>query len=183
MPSPFLTTKRLALWPLEEHDDEFFFDLDSDPEVMRYISGGVPTSREDALAAVERVFAMYEARPGQGLWPATLQRTGERIGWFLLKYFDALDAVEVGYRLYRRHWGKGYATEGTAALLEHGFETLALPEIIGICFPQNRASRRVLEKNGLQHVEDRVVEIRGTKYDVSVLRLSRGDWNAARQDD
>ena len=178
--SPFLETERLALWPLGRGDDRFFVDLDSDPEVMRYIHGGQPTSPTRAKEALERLVALSEARPGQGLWRTTLRGAEETVGWFTLKWLDALEAVEVGYRLYRRHWGNGYATEGTAALLEHGFETLDFPEIVGICHPENAASRRVLEKNGLVFVDERRIEIRGQQYDVAVLRLSRADFERKR---
>ena len=59
---------------------------------------------------------------------------------------DVLPAVEVGWRLAREHWGQGYATEGAAACLDHGFGDLGLRQIISIIDPRNAASVRVAER-------------------------------------
>ncbi len=59
--------------------------------------------------------------------------------------------VEIGYRLPQSAWGKGYATEGAAALLRYGFETVGLDRIIGLTYPANKPSQRVLEKIGMKY--------------------------------
>src|SRR5579859_7816370 len=115
-----LETERFYLRPLRLGDAQFLFELDSDPEVMRFISKGVPTPLEYIHSTIlPRVLAYYRENPPQGFWAAHLLRNDECFGWFHLRpdRFSPAE-MELGYRLKRAAWGKGLATEGARALVE-----------------------------------------------------------------
>ena len=149
-------TARLHHRALEVGDAEFFYELNSHPDVMRY-TGEAPLPSVEAAADAIRAYPDFES-VGYGRWACALRTTGELIGFCGLKYLPDLDEVDLGYRFLPRHWGRGYATEAGAASLAFGFETLGLERIVGFVLPENPASIRVLEKLGLrpvgEHVED-----------------------------
>jgi RimJ/RimL family protein N-acetyltransferase len=142
-----METRRLLLRRLTMADVDDLAELEADPEVMRYITGGVPTPREK----IEHVFL-----PAQlGLYPAGFggraaveKSTGEFLGWFR---FDPGPPGEIalGFRLRRSAWGQGYATEGLRALIRDGFTERGAQYVIAQTMAVNLASRRVLEKAGL----------------------------------
>jgi RimJ/RimL family protein N-acetyltransferase len=101
------------------------------------------------MRRVTRYYAMY---PGLGVWRAERRDNGTFIGWYCLKYCPPTCDVEVGYRLLFDAWGRGFATEGARALVEHGFAGLGLERIIGVTHPDNAASQHVLMKSGLRDV-------------------------------
>ncbi|MDE2150687.1 MAG: GNAT family N-acetyltransferase, partial [Gammaproteobacteria bacterium] len=84
------------------------------------------------------------------VWATLLRDAGECIGFHLLNHIQGETLIQVGYCLFRRHWGRGYATEMSVALLRYGFARLELPVISGITDQANLASQRVLLKAGLQ---------------------------------
>ena len=148
----FLETERLVLRRFTEADVERLVDLDSDPEVMRFLTGGTPTPREviqnDILPAFLR---SYERFPGFGVWAATEKASGEFLGWFSFRPPGGAgpDEVELGYRLRRAAWGRGYATEGSRALIRKGFAELGMRRVFATTYQDNLASRRVMEKVGM----------------------------------
>jgi len=151
----FLETERLVLRRFTEADVDHLVDLDSDPEVMRFLTGGTPTPREviqnDILPAFLR---SYEHFPGFGVWAATEKASGEFLGWFSFRPKDAASPndVALGYRLRRAVWGQGYATEGVRALIRQGFTELDVQRVFATTYQDNLASRRVMEKAGLKLV-------------------------------
>ena len=145
-----IQTLRLFIRKFEAADSQNLFELDSDSEVMKFISGKKPQSIADSTIAINRQLAYYEKHKGLGIFPAVLADTNEFIGWCALKLLDTSDKIEVGYRLKKRFWGKGYATELTKALLKYGFENLNLKEIYAVTHPNNSASQNVLIKSGLK---------------------------------
>jgi RimJ/RimL family protein N-acetyltransferase len=151
----FLETERLVLRRFMEADMDHLFDLDSDPEVMRFLTGGTPTPREviqnDILPAFLR---SYERFPGFGVWAATEKASGEFLGWFGFQPKDAASPndVALGYRLRQAVWGQGYATEGARALIHKGFTELGVQRVFATTYQDNLASRRVMEKAGLRLV-------------------------------
>src|SRR5215210_358480 len=151
----FLETERLILRRLTDDDVDNLVELDSDPEVMQFISGGRPTPREE----IERDFlpaflGYYERYAGYGFWAAIEKSNGQFVGWFHFRPADPdrPDDVELGYRLRRWAWGKGYATEGSQALIEKGFAELGVQRVFATTMVVNVASRRVMEKSGLRLV-------------------------------
>jgi len=147
-PKPWLETLRLAMREFVPSDFDDLYRLDSDPRVMKYITGK-PATREETQAAVRRITRYYRLYPNLGAWYTVRRDTGKFIGWFSLKYAGKSPDVEIGYRLLPEAWGQGFATEGATAMHHYGFDDLDLHRIIGVTDPGNKASQRVLMKAGL----------------------------------
>ncbi|MFE4976425.1 GNAT family N-acetyltransferase [Kitasatospora sp. NPDC056651] len=159
---PFLETERLVLRPFTTADADDLFALDDDPEVMRYINGGEPADRDEILTrTLPRLLHDHPCSGARGFWAAEEKATGTFLGWFELRPLDDHDptVAELGYRLNRAAWGKGYATEGSRALIGKGFTDLGVERVTANTMAVNTRSRRVLEKSGL-----------------SFLRGYFGDW-------
>lgn len=147
----FLQTDRLILRRLTEADAVLLCELDSDPEVLRYINGGFPTPLDVIRADIlPQWLRFYEQPGGLGYWAAE-DAGGAFLGWFALRPDGVPEAGEaaVGYRLRRAAWGQGLATEGLTALLCKGFEEHGLRRVFGTTYEQNFGSRRVMEKAGM----------------------------------
>jgi RimJ/RimL family protein N-acetyltransferase len=181
----YLETERLTLRPLTDEDADLLVELDSDPAVMRYLTGGVPTAPEDVrerhvphiLAGLE----MWEYR--LGLFVAHEKDGGAFVGWFILrpKAEGPLDEVELGYRLRRAAWGKGYATEGSQALLRKAFTELGVRLVWAETMFVNRGSRNVMEKLGMTHVGmffPELEPIEGSEHGEVRYELSEREWAA-----
>lgn len=148
-------TERLTLRPLTTADAEHLVALDSDPEVMRFLNGGIPTPREVIeREMLPRMLRCAACSAGYGYWAAIERASGEFIGWFGLHPHDAVRPreVELGYRLRRSAWGEGFATEGARALMRLGFASLGAQQVSATTYQDNIGSRRVMEKAGLRHV-------------------------------
>jgi ribosomal-protein-alanine N-acetyltransferase len=145
-----MQTQHLALRAARPDDLGNFYRLDRNPQVMRYIVDGAIGTHDSVAAAAARTMKYYRIYPGLGRRSAEERASGRFIGWFSLNYVPKTVEVEVGYRLLPEAWGRGYATEGAAALLRHGFDELGLYRIIGLTHPDNAASQRVLQKAGLR---------------------------------
>lgn len=143
-------TKRLILRPWREEDLAPFAAMNADPEVARYFVSTLTREQSDALAG--RAFEHF-GRHGFGPWAVERAGTSDFIGFTGLSIPEFETAftpcVEIGWRIAREHWGRGYATEAAQAALDYGFEVLGLEEIVSFTVPANAASRRVMEKIGL----------------------------------
>ena len=151
----FLETERLVLRRFTDNDIDNLVELDSDPEVMRFINGGRPTPRNEVENDILPAFlGYYERFAGYGFWAAVERSSGSFIGWFHFRPAKGApeDEVELGYRLRRSAWHKGYATEGSRALIEKGFAELGVQRVVASTMVVNVASRRVMEKAGLRFV-------------------------------
>lgn len=167
---PILETERLWLRELSLDDAPVMFELDSDPEVVRYLGRAPLASVDESRQRIaERMLEDY-ARHGFGRWAMLLKAAspsgpdgnepgGAFVGVAGLKWLPELNEVDIGYGLLPRYWGRGLATEAARAALEYGFRSLGLSRIIGLVDAPHRASIRVLEKCGL--VYEQVVEYRG----------------------
>jgi RimJ/RimL family protein N-acetyltransferase len=151
----FLETDRLILRRFTIADADNLVSLDADPDVMRFITGGIPTSREEIQNEVLPAFlAYYQRYEGCGFWAAIEKATGEFLGWFHFRPRPdaAPGEVELGYRLRKSAWGRGYATEGSRALIRRGFTESGVQRVTAEAMAVNQASRRVMEKAGLKLV-------------------------------
>jgi RimJ/RimL family protein N-acetyltransferase len=151
----FLETERLVLRQFTEDDVDSLVELDGDPDVMRFINGGRPTPRQEIENDVLPTFLdYYERFPGYGFWAAVEKSTGRFVGWFHFRPAERAhpDEIELGYRLRKSAWGKGYATEGSRALIQKGFAELGVQRVVASTMVVNVASRRVMEKAGLKFV-------------------------------
>ena len=150
--SVFLETERLTLRHFVPEDLEHLVELDSDPEVMRFLSGGRATPRTLIESEILPRFMGYDVpTKGCGHWAADEKQTGEFIGWFGLQARDP-DALELGFRLRRAAWGKGYATEAARALIRWAFDVVGVARVAAVTYQDNIASQRVLDKLGLRVV-------------------------------
>lgn len=146
---PTLTTPRLTLAPLTDAHLDFEIELDSDPEVLRHLHPRART-REEIIA---RHRLRRESSNGLGYWVGALG--DEPVGWWLLAPSDDPDVmpgVELGYRLLRRHWRHGLASEGSVALLEHAFHTVGADRVFATTMAVNTGSRAVMTKLGMRHL-------------------------------
>jgi RimJ/RimL family protein N-acetyltransferase len=147
-----LNTARLALRPVRPADRADLVALEADPEVMRFLNGGHPVP-EPGLPDGD--FLTPRGTEPEVLAAHALA-TGRFIGWFALfddGLVDGLRTAELGYRLRREAWGKGYGTEGAQALVAEAFDRLGFDRVRAQTMAVNLGSRRVLEKAGFQHVE------------------------------
>jgi RimJ/RimL family protein N-acetyltransferase len=171
--SVYLETPRLVLREFTEAAAEALAELDGDPEVMRFIlphrvaDPGAYRLR-DVEAYREQIrtrdFASYARGKGLGFWSACEKPVGAFIGWFHLRpaldYKFAAEAgyraddLDLGYRLRRAAWGKGYATEGARPLVCKAFTGLGAERVVATALATNRASIRVMEKAGLTRERD-----------------------------
>ena len=180
-----LETPRLVLRQFTENDVDNLFSLNSDPEVMRYLSGGAPTPREEIR---DRIIPFHLAVYGQldrlGSWAAEAAATGEFLGWFHLGGREGSDAtnVELGYRLRSPAWGQGYATEGSRALIHRAFTELAVERVFAHTMTVNAASRHVLEKCGLTLVRtfryEGPFDIEGAEHGEVEYAITKPAWEA-----
>jgi len=148
----FLQTDRLVLRRFTEADVDNLFGLDSDPEVMRFLNGGKPTPRDVIHNEIlPRFLHDYNRFAGYGFWAAIEKSTGEFLGWFHFRPSEGSspDEAELGYRLRKSAWGKGYGTEGSRALIRKGFTESGVQRVVASTMAVNIASRRVMEKAGL----------------------------------
>jgi len=183
MGRPRLSTERISLEPLTVDHTELLVELDSDPEVLRYIFGRALTRAEVVETWLpRRTRADADAR-GLGWWVGFASATHDRefLGWWCLSVDDDdPSAAELGYRLRRAAWGQGYATEGSRALLAHAFGTVGLERVWAETMAVNARSRHVMSKLGLEHIRTYVGEfddpLPGTDEGEVVYEISRARY-------
>ena len=152
-----IETERLLIRPLLATDCEGMFEMDSDPEVHRYV-GKEPVKNVARTKEVIEMVRQQYVDFGIGRWAVIDKATNEFAGWTGFKYMagpinNHSNFYDFGYRFARRFWGLGYATEAGRAALEYGLQTLGFKDIYAMTDIDNLASRRVLEKLGFKHVE------------------------------
>jgi len=148
----YLETERLILRRFTEADVDNLFDLDSDPEVMRYLNGGTPTPREVVETEILPAFlGYYEWGDGYGFWAAVEKSSDDFLGWFHLRPSKGArpDEPELGYRLRKATWGRGLGTEGARELIRKAFAELGASRVVASTYQDNLGSRRVMEKSGM----------------------------------
>ena len=153
----FVETDRLILRELIPSDAKGMFELDSDKEVHRFLGDNLVTSIEQSQRVIEFVRQQYVDN-GIGRWAIIEKATTNFIGWTGLKLMketrnNHIDYYDIGYRLIKKYWKHGFATESAGASINYGFTTMHLKEIIGTVHVDNITSRKVLEKCGLKYIE------------------------------
>jgi len=129
-------------------DRQPFAALNADPEVMEHLHGLM--TREESDAFVDRIEAHWRDR-GFGLWALEVPDEAELIGYTGLAVHPFMPQPEIGWRLARRFWGRGLATEAARAALADGFERVGLEEVVSFTIPANVRSTRVMERLGMTH--------------------------------
>jgi len=172
---PTLHTARLTLVPLTDEHLELEVELDSDAEVMRYLTGRA-LSRAEVERAHRRRIAAARKVPGLGFWVGF--DGGDFIGWWILQPPHGPDQPEVageadlGFRLLRRHWRRGYAAEGTRELIQYGFGGAGLDRIFAQTMAVNTPSRATLAAVGLTFAR---AFVSGDLYDDLVPGAEQGE--------
>jgi ribosomal-protein-alanine N-acetyltransferase len=170
-----LETARLALRPFREDDVDLLAELMADADFMRFSLG--PLTREQTAAFIAKVIDWQnQGLPSQ--FAIIIRSGGTLVGYcgFFHQVVDETEEIEIGYRLHRNYWHKGIATEAARAVRDHGFRDLKLRRVISIIHPDNIASRRVAEKNGM--ILEKKTLFRGSP--ANVFALNREAWSASR---
>jgi RimJ/RimL family protein N-acetyltransferase len=171
--SVVLVTERLVLKEFSLTDAHGFYELNLDPKVIRF-TGDVPFSSMAEAEIFIRNYDHYD-RHGFGRWSVFLKDTNEYLGFCGLNYRLAVDEVDLGFRLRRSHWGKGYATEAAQGSLLHGFKSYGLEKIVAWAMKDNLASHRVLHKLGMRF--QKTVEAEGSLWIQYVVTQEEYLWN------
>jgi len=174
----FLETERVVLRDFTPSDVDALAELHADPAVMRYLEAGRPLDREAvARDLLPRFLAVA------GWWAGVDRGTGRVIGAFEFRETEP-GVRELGYRLHSRHWGVGYATEVSAALVAKGFRELGVRRVVATTMAVNAGSRRVMEKVGLRFTrafhQDWPDAIPGSEHGEVEYALDREEWAATR---
>ena len=151
-----LETERLILRELLPTDVEGMFELDSNPEVHRFVGKKPVKHIDESRQMIESIRNQYVTN-GIGRWAVILKETNEFIGWSGIKLItDPINGhqnfYEIGYRFIQKHWGKGYATEAGLAFVDFAFNEMKVDALYAYADSGNENSRRILEKLGLRFV-------------------------------
>jgi len=151
---PSFDTERLFLRPRALSDFEACLVMDQDAEVTKYIPGPWSHPEQHESFLYERI--QKDFGPGLGYWSIFPKEHPTRfVGWILLIPYDGIGPeIEIGWRLNRLGWGRGYATEAAQRVLQHAFETAGVDRVVADIHPENKPSMRVAEKIGLTFVGD-----------------------------
>lgn len=153
-------SERLKFELMNEQDAHLFFELDQNPEVMRYINGCKITPMEDVLDIyIPRMNSYKNDKLGWGQWKVTIKGTNEFIGWILVRPVDffsdnpQLDNLEMGWRFKQTTWGKGYATEAAQSIAFAVSQTKQVSKISAIALEGNLASIKIMTKLGMKYIK------------------------------
>jgi RimJ/RimL family protein N-acetyltransferase len=182
--APSLRTGRLLLRPWRAEDLEPFAAINADPEVMEHFPA--PLSGAESGALIARIEQGFEAR-GFGLWAVEVTEgpdSGRLAGFIGLSAVPAAmpfaPAVEVGWRLGREFWGRGYASEGALVVIDFGFGPLGLDSIVSFTAKTNRRSEAVMRRIGMRPAGEPEFDhpaLAGSPLQRHVLyRIERDDW-------
>lgn len=151
-----LESDRFYLRRFVASDLPLLVELESDPEILKYITNGVARTNAEIKQRLEKVIAQTAAQEPLGVWGAWQKSNDEFIGWFMLRYYERFPEPELGFMIVKRHWGKGYTYEISKRLVDLGRE-LKLASIVAITDAKNTASIRVLEKCNFKF--EKIVEV------------------------
>lgn len=174
-----LQTAALTLSPCRPADRADFIELELDPEVMHFLNGG-PVDHEKTDPKDVTFLMPRGTEPC--VWTARRTVDGDFVGWFCL-FAESETLAEIGYRLRRKHWGQGLATQGASALVDWGFRCAGYDRITACTLAVNRGSRRVMEKLGMSHVRTVPFEsgpLPGSEHGEVWYELTRPGWTGSR---
>ena len=150
-------TPRLLLRRFTVEDAALILQLNSDPDVLKYLHEPILTDETHAREIISNIILpQYENNLGR--WAMHLKDGQAFIGWCGLKYRSDLEEIDLGYRLMKNAWGKGLATEAARQTLAYGFDELKLDLVTARAHIENIASQKVLEKIGMQYISEGIVD-------------------------
>ena len=141
----FLETERIYLRQFTADDVDLVYDLNSDPDVMKYLSGGKPSTREEVIETIKKIMNLYTKYSNRfGVWAAHLKSNHEFIGFFILrpdkKDPDNEKVIELGYRLRKKFWRQGFGSEISQPLVDRCFQLYGVEEVFATAHPDNHGS-------------------------------------------
>lgn len=171
-----LLTPRLRLEPYRDEHFDGLHAMNSDPQVMRYITGR-PDTPEETRAGIERVKARW-AEFGYSWWAFIDRESGELVGSGAVQHLnrDASQPLELGWRLRPAHWGKGFASEAAQHMASFAFDTVRTPVLLAVCDPDNHASAKVMQRLGMRL---RGIE-RWYEHDCATYAITADEWRDQR---
>ena len=154
-----LKSEHLIYRPFELSDAQALFEMDSNPNVHKYLWQKPTLDIDESIQIIEMLHKQYKEN-GIGRFATILKETGEFIGWTGIKFVN--DHIEngntnfyhYGYRLNEKHWNKGYASEATKIWLDYGFNEMNINKMNAYTHAENGASNHILSKSGFQFIED-----------------------------
>jgi ribosomal-protein-alanine N-acetyltransferase len=150
-----IETERLFFRKFELGDLPQLIEHRSDPEVSRYLGGEKRQNPEELAKRIRFYISCYETH-GFGMCPMFWKETGEMIGASGLQPLEDTGLIEVGYSIAKRYWGRGIGTEAAKGWMEFGFNNFSLDRIVAVAFVENTASRRIMEKLGMEYKKTEV---------------------------
>jgi len=145
-----LETERLVLRLFTPDDVQAMYDLNSDPEVVRYAEAAPVRDLQEAREKLESGPLADYVKYGYGRFAVEDRETGKVIGFCGIKYIPAIGLPEIGYRLMRSYWGRGLCTEAARACVDFARDDLKIERLVALIMPENIASIRVAEKLGMK---------------------------------
>lgn len=176
-------SQRLSFKLMDKKDANLLYELDQDPDVMRYINGGKISSMEEVLNVyIPRMESYTNIDKGWGLWKVRELESDSFIGWVLvrpMKFFDdnvELDNLELGWRFKQSSWGKGYATESASAIKEALITEGSITTLSALAFAENLASIKIMKKLGMKYLKtdiqkDPLGDIKVEFYEMSAFSI------------
>ena len=146
---------RLYFREFTENDVYLLFELNSNPNVIKYVHEPAPTLENVTNILFNSILPQYKLYI-YGRWAVHLQNDNEFVGWCGLKYIKEDDEIDLGYRIKEEYWGKGYGYEAAQATIDYGFRNLKLKCIAATVLPENIASWKIMEKCGMKYIGDLV---------------------------
>ncbi len=176
-----LNTERLILLQWQPNDYAPFFELNNDPAVMQYYPNILTKLESDTLATK---FRDLIEKQGWGFWSVKLKEDNQFIGFVGLNKPDTVllfsPCVEIGWRLAKNYWGKGYATEAANAALKYAFETLQLDEVVSFTSVHNIRSKSVMEKlhmvNTMQNFDHPNIPAEHKLREHALYKITKAQW-------
>ena len=138
------STARLYFRQFCEGDEQKLFDLNSDEEVVKFTGNASMKDLAEAHDVLMNII-LPQYLMGFGRWAVYRKEDNAFLGWCGLKKFDD-HTIDLGYRLFRKYWGKGYASEAAIATLEYGFDKLNIDKVVAHAMVENKNSIKILDK-------------------------------------
>lgn len=161
-------TPRLLLRQFTEEDAPLIYKLNSDPEIVKYVHEPVLENEVQAKKILTH-YILLQYQLNLGRWAIHTKANNEFIGWCGLKYIEETGIIDLGYRLLKFAWGKGYATEAAKYTLDYGLRDLKIEVITGMAHIENIASLKVLEKIGMNFSKEDIVDKQPVKvYTITI---------------
>jgi ribosomal-protein-alanine N-acetyltransferase len=153
MKSQEIETLRLRLRHFTPDDADELYHIYSYPELFKYMSNEKNLSWEQTVGVINSLIENWEQHQ-VGVWAVVYKKDRKLIGHCGFKFLENTQEIQIGYLLIPSYWGMGLGTEAAAGALKYGFEIATLERVVAVAKPENIASRRVMDKVGMQYEKE-----------------------------